>query len=659
VYRFSNYNELVTAPRNTLGGGGAPSAWNNQGTNAADSSVLYLNGFLDLSGRKARGGRKELVLTVPPSRTNYYIVNVLDTFANTVGSIGTRTTPSMRPQTYLLVGPTSRYAHRRSVRIHGFTYRVLSLDTNRDWVLIRIRANSLVPARDPASVASIEKRVVERFALNTLASFEARGHRPKYFKAGTYSPTRVQNKRAAKWYSAPKHAIAFFKQMGEALRLNPLPTARTGLNGIPLSKLPSWVVPQAGATATTARYSNPSYPQQSTLAQFKPLGLTANGFRIPSNWGQKQINALRRGYKKGQEHINKLVTAGRATRATNYWTYQNSGIGNYPNTPAGYLNRAFVTISGAAANIPADAVYAQINNLNGRRTTQLVGNHTYKLTFKPPVPRASVPVVGSLPPTQNGVRGPLGFWSVTVYQPDTDESAAPFLTQASVVNTAYSSANIAVTRVDASTDTITVTPSTWGPLVRSSPILFGPAAARYGLKQGVPYYVATTPKITIDPMTKGATYSFKVSTKWLQQLSKDDVPIQDTGRPGRPVNLTNPGGAVDLRWGPIQPVSQLGSQQLDSGDLARNRNRSVTIWIGPTPPKGAPATNWIPTPSTRYYANLYHVVTVPKIRVMIRIYYPRPGSDRRASILPPPEPLPPPYGRLDATYVLPALQMVG
>ena len=142
-----------------------------------------------------------------------------------MGSIGTRTTPSTRAQTYLLVGPTSRYAHDRIARIHGFTYRVMPFDTNRDWMLTRIRANSLVPASDPTSVASILKNVVERFGLSTLAEFEARGHRPKYFKPGQYTPTPEQIKRAAKWHTAPTNAVAFFKQVGEALRLNPLPTA--------------------------------------------------------------------------------------------------------------------------------------------------------------------------------------------------------------------------------------------------------------------------------------------------------------------------------------------------------------------------------------------------------------------------------------------------
>ena len=266
--------------------------------------------MINLGGQKDRGGTKELVLTVPPSKSNYYVVNLLDDFINTLGSIGTRTTPSARAQTYLLAGPTSRYAHKRIVRIHGFTYRVLPYDTNFGWILIRIRADSLVPASDPASAASVFKNVVERFGMSTLAAFEAHGNRPTYFKPG-YTPTPEQIKRAAKWQDTPKRAVAFFKQMGESLRLNPLPDARTGLNGIPLRTLPSWIPPQPRATR---RYRNPSYPQARTLALFKPLGLTADGFRIPSNWGPNQIKALQAGYKAGHAGVIKRLTAATTSR---------------------------------------------------------------------------------------------------------------------------------------------------------------------------------------------------------------------------------------------------------------------------------------------------------------------------------------------------------
>jgi hypothetical protein len=654
VYRFENYNDLVTAPRNALGGGGVAAAWNNNATNAGDASVLYLNSMMDLSGRKRGGGTEELVLTIPPSRTNYYVVNLLDAFINSVGSMGTRTTPSTRAQTYLIAGPTSRYAHKRIARIHGFTYRVMTSDTNLNWMLIRIRADTLVPASDPASAATIAKKVVQRFGMSTLAEFEARGHRPAYFKPGRYTPTAAQRRRAATWHNAPTRAVAFFKQMGESLRLNPLPNARTGLNGIPLRTLPDWVVPQYGATK---RFRNPSYGQAGALALFRPLGITANGFRVPSNWGPAQIAALQAGYEAGQAKVNAELSSVAVSPATNYWSYLNDVIGTYPNGPQGYLYRAVIVLAGGSANVPLDAIYAQINNLDGTPATQLDGNNTYKLTFTPPVTNpATLPVVGSLPPTVNDSQGnPRGFWSIHVYQTDATQSAAPFITQASVLNTAYSTANIDVTAVDASTDTITVKPSSWGPLAASTPILFGSTAAPYGLTPGVPYYVATTPTQQIDATTRSTTYSFKVSTTWLQDLSSANVPIQgDTGTPGPVVDLTDPGGTVNLQWGPIQPVSQLGSQQLTSGRLAKNADGSVTIWIAPTLPAEAPATNWVPTPSAAYNATLYPGVSVPtQVRPMIRMYYPTPGSDTQASILPSPN------GPMTATYVFPTIEKVG
>jgi hypothetical protein len=311
------------------------------------------------------------------------------------------------------------------------------------------------------------------------------------------------------------------------------------------------------------------------------------------------------------------------------------------------------------ATIPQDNVYAGLNNLDGTSATTLDGNNTYMLTFTPPVTNpANLPVVGTLPPTVNDSQGnPRGLWSLTIYQPDATQPAAPFIPQTSVLNTAYSSANIPVIAVDASTDTITVKPSAWGRLVESSPILFGSTEARYGLTPGVPYYVATTPTRKVDPQTKSATYSFKVSTTWLQDLSMGNVPIQYSGMAGPVVTLTKPGDPVNPRRGPIQPVSQLGSQQLTSGKLVKNPDGSVTIWLAPTLPAGAPATNWISTPSTAYYESLYPATCLPQpgkpspcptvIQAVMRIYYPAPASNTQASILPPPN------GSMGATYVFP------
>lgn len=650
IYRFSKFNNLVTSKRNTLGGGGNAAAWNNNATNAGDASVLYLNSMIDLSGAKRRGNTKELVLTVPPSKSDYYVVNLLDSFINSYGSIGTRTTPSAREQNYLLVGPTSQYAKRRFVKIKGFRYRVMASDTNLNWMLIRVRADTLVPSSNPASAANISKNVVGRFSMMPLRRFQARGHKPKYFTPGSLNPSERQQQRASIWQNAPLKSIRFFKQVGASLRMSPMPTVRTGLNGSPMRLLPAWVVPQAGAKKV---FFNPSFGQRRTLKSFALLGLSERGFRIPSNWHKRQRAALERGFQQGRTRANRALSQVAVGPDTNYWSYLNDNMGTYANTVEGYLYRALVVLSGGAANIPLDAIYAQINNLDGTSATQLDGNSTYKLTFLPPAGNSSpLPAVGILPPTVNDSQGDArGFWSLHVYQTDAQQAAAPFITQVSVLNTAYSSANLEVVAVDAGAETLTVKPTDWAPMVASMPVLFGPTATQYGLTPDQPYYIATDPVTNPD-----GTRSFGISAQWQQQLSDDNVPIQGkNGKPGPSVDLVDPGGPVNLTWGPIQPVSQLGSQQLTSGSLAKNPDGSVTLWIGPELPAGAPATNWLPTPSQAYNEWLYGSnvsSTTPLIRPMIRIYYPTPGSNTEPSILPPPN------GSMKATYVLPSLEQV-
>jgi hypothetical protein len=67
-----------------------------------------------------------------------------------------------------------------------------------------------------------------------------------------------------------------------------------------------------------------------------------------------------------------------------------------------------------------------------------------------------------------------------------------------------------------------------------------------GPHSGRPVLRRDHPEAQGRPADKSTTYSFKVATEWTQQLSTDFVPIQGTGTPGPPVDLTNPGGAVNL-----------------------------------------------------------------------------------------------------------------
>jgi hypothetical protein len=229
----------------------------------------------------------------------------------------------------------------------------------------------------------------------------------------------------------------------------------------------------------------------------------------------------------------------------------------------------------------------------------LNGNDTYTITFTPAGSDPSLPVAGTYPPLVDNASGqPEGFWSLTVYQPDPSEAAAPFLSQASVLNTSYSTADNPVISVSSASNTITVAAPTWGAIAKSAPVLFGANAAEYGLEPGTVYYVAGDPVASTDAATGATTYSFQVSSQWIQNLSPNNVPIQDSGKPGPIVALDPQAGAGALSYGIVQPVSQLGSAQLTAGQLVENPNGSITIWIGPSLPAGAPASNWIPTPST-------------------------------------------------------------
>jgi hypothetical protein len=646
VQRFSTYNTTLSAPLNTLKYGSVPAAWNDAATNAGDSSILYINGFIDFSKVPA------LVLTVPASSQNYYVANYLDDYINTIGSIGTRTTPSDAPTSYLLVGPDSPYAKFRTVDIHGYQYRVMASDTNLNWMLIRVATNTLADASDPQSVPSVYANVVQKFALNTLKQFEKNGHKPVFpTDYNTPAPTPAEVLRAAPYQNTPTDAVRFFGQLGTSLKGNPLPSRFTGLSGTALKRLPAWVVPQYGAKD---RYIAPSYGQQGILRTLAPIGLTQNGFRIPKNWGSAQLQALQAGYQQGQAILNAFISGTAATSSTNDWTIPNTIIGTYPNNVLGYAYRSAVVLSGGSANVPSDAVYPNLTSYMG--TAKLDGNNTYSITFTPPASSGqALPAVGILPPLVNDASGtPRGFWSMTLYQPDTTEAAAPFLSQASILNTHYSTADTAVVSVNAATDVMTVRASAWGKLVASTPILFGSNAAQYGLQPNTVYYVASTPTASVDPASQQTTYSFQISQQWIQTLSTDSVPVQDSGNPGPIVDLQSQAGASPLSYGVVKPVSQLGSAQLSAGQLARNADGSLTLWFAPTLPAGVAASNWVPTPSTAYFNTLYPNQTVSTtFQIILRMYYPTPGNS-------PPSILPYSSGSttLPESFIPPALTLV-
>ncbi|HEX4810067.1 MAG TPA: DUF1254 domain-containing protein [Bryobacteraceae bacterium] len=641
IERFSKYNTIIGAPFNALKYGSVPAAWNNDATNGGNASVLYISGFVNLDESP------ELVLTVPASRNQYYVVAYYDAYANTIGSIGTRTTPSDAMTSYLLVGPQSPYANKQTAQIDGYEYPVMASDTNVNWFLIRVLANTLIDASDPRSVPNVISGILDKFALNSLQEFEANGHEPVYPASFVLPPpTPEQIGEAAPYQSAPEKAVDFFTQLGNAVAANPIPNQGTGLSpNTALIDLPAWLAPQYGATT---KYLIPSYGQKEIFDSFAPLGLTMKGFSIPADWGEAQQAALQAGYVLGQNTLRQFIDQAAAGPSTNYWGILNDVVGTYPNNAQGYLFRSLIVVEGGVANVPLDAVYPSMVGNPG----PLDGNHTYKLTFTVPSSNPTLPAVGIYPPMVSDTSGnPKGFWSIHVYATDPTQSAAPFIAQTSVLNTSYSTADTAVLSVDAATNFMTVRAPNWGTLVASTPILFGEAAAAYGLTPNTVYYVAGKP----TPNTDNTTYTFQISEQWLQTLSTGNVPIQGTGGPGPIVDLLSPAGVGALNYGMVKPVTQLGSSQLAANQFARNADGSLTMWFGPRLPAGAPASNWIPTPSTAYYSTLYPNTPVSTaFQLTFRMYYPTPGKVP-PSILPCTQACAP---ALPESYIPPALELV-
>lgn len=514
--------------------------------------------------------------------------------------------------------------------------------------MIRVLANTLIDTSDPTSVPNVLEQVEHRFAINTLQDFEANGHQPVYPTSFFLDPpTPDQQEKASQYQNAPERTVDFFTQLGNAVANSPIPSRSTGLSGTPVANLPAWIVPQAAAKNI---YVVPSYGQQQIFDTFAPIGLTDNGFRIPARWGPVQRAALQAGYVFGQKLLLTFIDAAAAKPETNYWSIVNDPVGTYPNTAKGYLYRSLIVVEGGVANIALDAVYPTIKG----NPSSFDGNHTYKLTFMPPaLVDSTPPVKGIYPPMVSDEQGnPKGFWSIHVYATDPTQANAPFIAHTSVLNTSYSTADTPVVSVDSSTNFMTVKAPNWGKLVASTPILFGGDAAAYGLMPNTVYYVAAPPTASTD----GSTYTFQISTQWLQTLSDGNVPIQaPDGTPGPIVPLLTPAGSASLNYGMVKPVTQLGSSQLAANQLVKNADGSLTMWFGPTLPAGAPASNWIPTPSTAYYSTIYPNTPVStQFQLTLRMYYPTPGDE-------PPSILRCTQGCdsvLPESYIPPALEMV-
>ncbi len=627
TYRFGKYNELMTGDVNTLAYVPAPAAWNNAATNAGNASVLYINGILDLTGETA------IVYTLPNPSNVYTVTQFLDSFINTFANPGSRTTTNASdPTHYLLVGPDSQYARSQTATIDGQTFPVIASDTSRAQLLVRVLASTLAPALDADSTYNALINVAYEIRLNTLEEFLEYGAIPPKNGFAIKTPTDEERTEAETFFqNTPDNALDFFSQVGTWLQINKLPERSTGLGGTPIASLPSYIVQQPDANSV---YYPPSAEQQLALASFGPIGLSQTGFKIPGNWGSEQLSALQEGWTNGVEFIQARLGRS-ATADTNWWIYINAGWGTYPNDVNGYITRAVGVISGGFPSLVNDGLYAA-QFLEGGTDVPLRGDNVYTLTFSATNASTLPPAgqeIGNQPPLMlKADQSEVGFWSVTIYQPGKGEAVCPCVPQVGVLNTYYSETTTSVTHVDPATSTITAEVPFGASFSASSPVLFGNTASEYGLEPNVAYYLIKDPDTNSD-----GTVSFQLSDKWLQRLSTAEgdpgTPVQFSGQAGSMVTLK--AGLSPLQYGFVKPVVQLGSSEINKDMLTKNLDDTYTIWFAPTLPEGAYPSNWIPTPSTDYYKNIYPDASVLNTNFwpIFRIYAPTEGNDT-PSILP-------------------------
>ena len=91
THRFYNLDTVAQAPANELFKPAFAASWlNKNSAPAPNASVLYMTSWLDLSLLSdSNNGERVLHLPANPD-DHYYVLAVLDSYINTVGSFGTR-----------------------------------------------------------------------------------------------------------------------------------------------------------------------------------------------------------------------------------------------------------------------------------------------------------------------------------------------------------------------------------------------------------------------------------------------------------------------------------------------------------------------------------------------------------------------------------------
>jgi hypothetical protein len=256
-----------------------------------NADTYYVVGFFDLS-------KEPVVMTVPATRDNYYLLPMLDAYTNVFSSPGKRT-GFTKGGTFLLTGP----GWKDSI-LSGM--KEIKAPTSTIWLIGRFQVNN--EKQGAAVVVPLEKKI-------TVIPLSAFG----------------------KPYSAPKGVVD--TSFSKAYPNDQL--ANISIDSF-FNYINQLMVPNPPAAADSA-----------AINEFAKIGV-GPGLKFDlSSFDTATQLVLKEIPKAVVAHINEILKVG-AVKPVNGWSVAYKGFGNFGTD---YNLRALVAFLGLGANIPEDAVY--------------------------------------------------------------------------------------------------------------------------------------------------------------------------------------------------------------------------------------------------------------------------------------------------------------
>ena len=631
TYRYRQLDTKVQAKENMLFKPSSVASWlNKNSAPAPNASALYVTSWLNLN----KGDR--ILQTPANTDENYYIWAILDSYINTVGSIGPRTQSKSKaiqnsPSYYLLAGPSSPYysgndwlTTLRTMQ-GDRTVRIIRVDTPYAWVTARFGSDTLnesALANTHDFINGAEDSAGSGFQITSIDHFQRTGSVPYQEPISQSSTNEKAEKAQKKWGSIPSTAKGFFDQLGTALQDSPVPAQikRGTFTNIPDEAI--WLGNQnkvQNALGGDHYLPTSSYQPSSALSsnqtkalnkRFSTIGLNlSRGFTMPSDWNSRDREIFEESYRFSNNLLSKATTniasGAKATNywaeATNYWHIGNYNMGVYPNTWHNWLVRCGVAIDGGAANIPNDGVYPTTQLDHGGNS--LSSSYNYTITLPP------------LSEKPGGTTyGPAnGFWSFTIYQPNAGSAYQPFLVENAINNLSYTSIDARAT-LTANGWLRTAKPDNWNnSTAEGTALRTGVDGNIEGLDADTTYYVQTTRRDHSDENNLLIKLSANYEPSYNIVKGTPGVPIGGQGSPGPAIDLSATAAGSTMSFGWIQPVAQLGSAQQDR--LEVNEDGNIVLELRADQPSSA-RTNWLPTPNSGWSRAAHD------FQVMARYYEP-------------------------------------